>query len=219
MFLTLLKDESAEVRLPLLKNLEDLNKVIGVESLSHNLVPAITQLAAEKKWRVRMTIIEHFPILAKIMGESAFTERFGAMCLSWLDDNVFAIREASMRNLQQLTMVLGSKWAEKSMLPKLLGYQTHTNYLFRMTPLFAVPCLVPHLSQTCVEKTVVPFLLNQVADRVANIRFNVAKGLKVVAPYVKNPSLQSAITKALAQLSSDSDADVKYFSSKYEVMA
>lgn len=92
MFLTLLKDESAEVRLPLLKNLEDLNKVIGVESLSHNLVPAITQLASEKKWRVRLTIIEHFPILAKIMGESAFTERFGNMCLSWLDDNVFAIR-------------------------------------------------------------------------------------------------------------------------------
>jgi serine/threonine-protein phosphatase 2A regulatory subunit A len=30
MFLTLLKDESAEVRLPLLKNLEDLNRVMHV---------------------------------------------------------------------------------------------------------------------------------------------------------------------------------------------
>lgn len=124
-----------------------------------------------------------------------------------------------MRNLQQLTMVLGSKWAEKSLLPKLLAYQTHTNYLFRMTPLFSVPLLVPYLSQSCVEKTVVPFLLNQVADRVANIRFNVAKGLKVTAPYVKNPSLQSAVSKALAQLASDSDADVKYYSSKYNAMS
>jgi serine/threonine-protein phosphatase 2A regulatory subunit A len=92
MFLILLKDEHADVRLPLLKNLEDLHKAIGVDALSHNLVPAITQLAAEKKWRVRLTIIEYFPILAKIMGETSFTEKFGVMCLSWLDDNVFAIR-------------------------------------------------------------------------------------------------------------------------------
>ncbi len=121
-----------------------------------------------------------------------------------------------MKNLQQLSAVLGTKWAEKSVLPKLLAYQTHTNYLFRMTPLFAVPLLAPQLSQTCIEKTVVPFLLNQVADRVANIRFNVAKGLKVVSPYVKSPSLHSAITKALSQLATDSDADVKYFSSRCE---
>lgn len=39
-----------------------------------------------------MAIIELFPILAKIMGEAAFSERFSPMCLSWLDDNVFAIR-------------------------------------------------------------------------------------------------------------------------------
>jgi serine/threonine-protein phosphatase 2A regulatory subunit A len=33
-FLTLLRDESAEVRLGLFKRLEDLNKVIGIENLS-----------------------------------------------------------------------------------------------------------------------------------------------------------------------------------------
>ncbi len=92
LFLTLLKDENADVRLPLLRNIEDLNKVIGVETLSLSLVPAINQLAAEKKWRTRLTIIEYFPLLAKIMGEASFNERFGPMCLSWLDDNVFAIR-------------------------------------------------------------------------------------------------------------------------------
>jgi serine/threonine-protein phosphatase 2A regulatory subunit A len=124
-----------------------------------------------------------------------------------------------MRNLQQLTMVLGAKWAEKNIMPKLLGYQMHTNYLFRMIPLFAVPMLVPLLTQTYVEKTVVPFFLNQITDKVPNIRFNVAKGLKVIAPYVKNASLQSAITKALTQLTSDPDLEVKYFSSKYEVPA
>lgn len=40
-FLTLIKDENADVKLPLLKNLEDLNKVIGIETISVTLVPAI----------------------------------------------------------------------------------------------------------------------------------------------------------------------------------
>jgi serine/threonine-protein phosphatase 2A regulatory subunit A len=97
--------------------LEDLNRVIGIETLSHSLVPAINQLASEKKWRVRMTIIEYFPILAKIMGETAFNDRFGPMCLSWLDDNVFAIREAAMKNLQQLTQVFRLEMAREKSLP------------------------------------------------------------------------------------------------------
>ena len=216
MFLTLLKDESAEVRLPLFKNLEDLNKVVGIETLSHSLIPAINQLTGDKKWRVRMTVMEYFPILAKIMGETLFQERFGTLCLSWLDDNVFAVRECAMKNIKELTAVLGSKWAEKYALPKLLSYQMHANYLFRMTPLFAIPMLAPYMSQTSIEKTIVPFILNQIADKVPNIRFNVAKGLKTIAPFVKNASLQSAIGKALGQLAVDTDADVKYYSTKYE---
>jgi len=216
MFVALLKDEVADVRLPLLKNLEDLNKVIGIESVSHSLVPAINQLASDKKWRVRITVMEYFPILAKIMGEQLFQDRFGSMCLSWLDDNVFAVRESAMKNVKELTVILGSKWAEKYVLPKLTSYQMHANYLFRMTPLFAIPMLVPHLSQPAVEKTVVPFILNQIADKVPNIRFNVAKDLKQILPFVKNSSLQSAISKALTQLGADVDADVKYYSTKYE---
>lgn len=166
-----------------------------------------------------MTIIEFFPILAKIMGEGSFNEKFGSMCLSWLDDNVFAIRESTMKILQQLTIILGTKWAEKNVLPKLLSYQMHTNYLFRMTPLFCLPLLAPHLSQECVEKTIVPFILNQVADKVPNIRFNIARALKLIAPYVKNSGLSSAISKALNQLSMDQDPDVKYNAAKSTIIA
>ncbi len=124
-------------------------------------------------------------------------------------------REAAIKNLKELTGVLGSKWAEKTVIPKLFAYQTNTNYLFRLMPLFALPKLVPELSQDSVEKVVVPFLLNQTGDKVPNIRFNIAKALRAISPYVKSPSLQSAIAKALSQLAADSDQDVRYYSSKY----
>jgi serine/threonine-protein phosphatase 2A regulatory subunit A len=87
-----------------------------------------------------------------------------------------------------------------------------------MIPLLT-PQLVPYLSTEAVEKTVIPFLLNQVTDKVANIRFNIAKALKAIVPYVKSSTLQAAITKGLAQLAADSDPDVRYYSSKYTTTA
>ena len=67
-FLTLLRDESPEVRLNLFKGLEEFNKVIGVETLAQSLVPAINELATDKNWRTRLTIIEKFPVLARQLG-------------------------------------------------------------------------------------------------------------------------------------------------------
>lgn len=213
-FLTLIKDASADVRLPLLRNLEELNKVIGVENISDSLTGAINQLANDKKWRVRMTVIDYSIIMAKIMGEKLFQEKFGNLCLSWLDDNVYAIREAALKNLKEITAILGSKWAEKYVLPKLFSYQSRSNYLFRMNPLFAISLIAPLLSQEVLEEKVMPFVLNQMADKVPNIRFNVGKCLKVMIPLIKNESLKSAAMKALTQLGSDPDFDVRYFSAK-----
>ncbi len=116
--------------------------------------------------------------------------------------------------MQQLAAVLGGKWAEKHVLPKLLAYQVHNNYLFRLIPYFALPPLLPHLSPECVEKVVAPFLLEGVKDKVPNVRFNVAKALKAAGTCVKTAPTQSAFTKALAQLAADPDSDVRYFAAK-----
>lgn len=44
--------------------------MIGVELLSQSLLPAIVDLAEDSKWRVRMAIIEHIPLLAQQLGPS-----------------------------------------------------------------------------------------------------------------------------------------------------
>jgi len=57
-FLTLLKDESSEVRLNLFKNLDDLSQVIGIEELENSLIPSLEELAKEKNWRLKLQVIE-----------------------------------------------------------------------------------------------------------------------------------------------------------------
>lgn len=60
--------EAAQVRLNIISTLHLASNVIGTDQLSHSLLPAITELAHDRQWRVRMAIIEHMPLLAAQLG-------------------------------------------------------------------------------------------------------------------------------------------------------
>lgn len=112
--------------------------MIGIELLSQSLLPAIVQLAEDKQWRVRLAIIEYVPLLASQLGQQFFDEKLSSLCMSWLGDTVFSIREASTQNLKKLTEVFGVDWASEMIVPKVMMMGQHPNYLYRMTTCFAV---------------------------------------------------------------------------------
>lgn len=96
------------------------------------------QLAEDKQWRVRLAIIEYIPLLASQLGVKFFDEQLSELCMGWLGDTVFSIREAATQNLRKLTEVFGVDWAKGSIIPKVMGMGQHTNYLYRMTTCFAI---------------------------------------------------------------------------------
>lgn len=51
-------------------------------------------------------------------------------------------------------------------------------------------------------------------DNVANVRFNVAKTLQRIGPYLEPTALQSQVKPILDKLNTDTDVDVKYFASE-----
>lgn len=112
--------------------------MIGIELLSQSLLPAIVQLAEDKQWRVRLAIIEYIPLLAKQLGVEFFDEKLGNLCMSWLGDTVFSIREAATQNLKKLTEVFGVEWARQTIIPKVMAMGKQTNYLYRMTTCTAI---------------------------------------------------------------------------------
>lgn len=155
LFLHLLKDEFPEVRLNIISKLELVNSggdffwanqcsfnqifaVIGIELLSQSLLPAIVELAEDKQWRVRQAIIEYIPLLATQLGQIFFDEQLGNLCMGWLADHVYSIREAATINLQKLTEVFGVEWARQTIIPKVVAMSTHPSYLFRMTTVLAI---------------------------------------------------------------------------------
>merc|ERR1711991_703135 len=99
------------VRLNVIGKLEKINKVIGIELLSQSLLPAIVELAEDRQWRVRLAIIEYVPILAQELGQSFFNDKLLGLCMTWLSDSVYSIRDAAINNLKKLTVVFGVPWA------------------------------------------------------------------------------------------------------------
>ncbi len=87
---------------------------------------------------MRLAIIEYVPLLASQLGVKFFDEELSSLCMSWLGDTVFSIREASNQNLKKLTEVFGVEWANEAIVPKVVNMGQHPNYLYRMTTCFAV---------------------------------------------------------------------------------
>jgi serine/threonine-protein phosphatase 2A regulatory subunit A len=96
------------------------------------------QLAEDKQWRVRLAIIEYIPLLASQLGVQFFDEKLSNLCMGWLGDTVFSIREAATHNLKKLTEVFGVEWASEAIIPKVMAMGNHPNYLYRMTTCFAI---------------------------------------------------------------------------------
>jgi serine/threonine-protein phosphatase 2A regulatory subunit A len=88
-------------------------------------------------------VAEQFPMLAKKLGESFFNDKLNTICLDWLKDPIFSIREVAIINIKELCIIFGPQWSLKHVLPPLMDLHKELNYLHRMTPLFAISKLAP----------------------------------------------------------------------------
>jgi len=189
--------------------LDDLTKVIDLESLSSSLLPALNELAVDKNWRTRAAIVEFLPFFAQKMGEGFLNDKFSKILIDWLSDRIYGVRESAIRCIRSLIDILGSQWAEKQFFPKIIPFQSNPNYLHRMTLLFIIQQVGTLLSPDALSKTITPILIPMSKDPVANVRMNVAKALKIVIPRIKDKSGEIC-RKALVQLQEDADPDVKH---------
>jgi serine/threonine-protein phosphatase 2A regulatory subunit A len=216
MLLELLRDESSDVRLNIISNLDTINGVVGVELLSQSLLPAIVDLAEDVKWRVRFAIIELIPRVAEQLGCDFFNEKLNNLCMVWMGDDVYSIRRAAANNLFKLTVLFGEEWAKEHIFPRIERMHTHTNYLHRMTSLYSMQVLVKALTVPTLEASIVPLILQMVTDTVPNVRLTVARTLKdivaVCGGNMRESYLNSCIVPALKTLSADPDRDVRFYS-------
>ncbi|CAN8076215.1 unnamed protein product [Agarophyton chilense] len=215
--LALLKDEYPEVRLNVITHLDKVSFIMSIEKLSGELLPAIVDLAEDKNWRVRLAIIERIPLLARQLGKDFFEEnkKLGDLCISWLTDCVFSIREAAIKNLRAMTEIFGLEWAKEHIVFQVMRmYEKSGNYLLRMTALHAIGVLAEVLGPETVEETFLPIVTERASkDPVPNVRFCSAKTLNRIIPFVREDVRETKIRPCLISMtdSTEKDQDVTYF--------
>jgi serine/threonine-protein phosphatase 2A regulatory subunit A len=57
--------------------------------------------------------------------------------MTWLGDEVFSVREAAVHNIAKLILLYGSDWARGHIVPRIKDLTSNSNYLHRMTSLYA----------------------------------------------------------------------------------
>merc|ERR550534_2419791 len=127
------------------------------------------ELAEDPKWRVRLAIIEYMPLLAGQLGVQFFDEKLSTLCMSWLVDHVYAIREAAATNLKKLVEKFGFEWAQKNVIPKVLAMSKDANYLHRMTTLFTINTVAEACGPDVTAKLILPVVIGLANDNVANV--------------------------------------------------
>jgi len=212
--LLLLRDTSSEVRLNVISSLGSLNKVIGVDLFAPSLLPAILDLAGDSKWRIRLAIMQHIPLLANQLGKDFFSEKLTDLCVGWLGDDISTIRTSAAENLKELTNIFGSEWAIEYLVPPLNEVRKHPSYLRRLIALQAFVSMSTVMEPAIARTEILPLVLQMTTDNVANIRFNVAKGLKTMAPICGAAVIDSQIRPVLSFLAEDADRDVRFFAKK-----
>lgn len=88
---------------------------------------------------------------------------------------------------------MGAKWLEKLAIPKILSFQRDTNYLYRLTTLFAITKLAEFLPTESFQRVIIPAIVVMASDKVPNVRMNVAKTLKECRKYVKDKDVNVSI--------------------------
>lgn len=69
------------------------------------------------------------PALAGQLGQEFFDQKLRGLCMGWLNDHVYAIREAATLNMKKLVEKFGSAWAEQAIIPMILVMARNKNYL------------------------------------------------------------------------------------------
>merc|ERR550519_1838186 len=154
------------------------------------------------------------PLLAGQLGVDFFDEKLNSLCMTWLIDHVFAIREAATNNLKKLVEKFGTEWAQQTVIPKVVALSRDQNYLHRLTCLFCINVLAEAVGPDITERLLLPTVLAMAADNVANVRFNVAKTLQTIMPQLPASAMQSQVKPTIEKLNGDSDFDVRYYASE-----
>ncbi|EDQ91727.1 uncharacterized protein MONBRDRAFT_14476, partial [Monosiga brevicollis MX1] len=129
---------------------------------------------------------------------------------------VYAVRRAAIDCLCKLTKEFGSQWCSKAIMGPLKELAQDSHFSHRLTSLFACADLSGVCEPVVCKEKILPMVLPLAADKIPNIRINVAKTLETLLTSMGSDAstVDAAMRPTLEKLVADQDVDVRYFADR-----
>ena len=214
LFNTLINDENLDIRINLINNLCQLSDIFEPTTILDKIIPSILEISSNKSWRIRTKIINIIQIIAtKLYIQNTFIHYILNICLNFLTDHVYAIREAGCKLLCNIYKNVKDSEFERRLIEKLNEMSNSSNYLIRNTCGMFIKYFIEKINDKIYfdffEKKLINIVYKLTVDKISNVRITCA----IIFNKVKNSSFKDRnnidkIKKCIEILKKDEDKDV-----------
>ena len=214
LFNTLINDENLDIRINLINNLCQLSDIFEPTTILDKIIPSIVEISSNKSWRIRTKIINIIQIIAtKLYIQNTFIQYILNICLNFLTDHVYAIREAGCKLLCNIYKNVKDSEFERRLIEKLNEMSNSSNYLIRNTCGMFIKYFIEKINDKIYfdffEKKLINIVFKLTVDKISNVRITCA----IIFNKVKNSSFKDRnnidkIKKCIEILKKDEDKDV-----------
>lgn len=209
-FIQILHDNDYEACTAVLNSLLTHIDEVNLPAIVSAILNVILEISGQTKWRVKVVIVKLIPHFARVLGLDDFMAKLFPLLKSWLADDIFSVREAVVSQLPTLVQLFGPNWTLNHLIPAILTFQNHQNYLIREMLLHCVSKLQGSITQQVMIEQFFKPIVKMANDKVPNVKFMVAKTLLLFIGG-NDPKVTLQVQNCLRTLASDPDTDVKYY--------
>jgi len=208
-FLDLIKDEDHDIRMVIIKNLDKLNEVVNIDNFVQGIIPSLVEISDNSNWRVRAQVEETVPVFARIVNRKLFLDNIMPICIKWLTDPVYAIRQRACKIMKRLYDIFKGEDFEKKLLNKISSMAKSDSYLLRITVVLLIrEFLIDEYELDFMEKKLFPYISKLSDDKIPNVRQACSVVIKKLVRLSKNKDVVKECKSIIDELKKDKDLEV-----------
>ena len=214
-FNILLNDDNLDIKINIIQNIAELSQTMDLNNFIEKIIPSIISIAQNKSWRLRNKIIN---IIPSLVNQNFFMNDIFPICLNYLTDHVYAIRESGSKLLCNIYIDIYKNkenlMYEKKLNEKLDNMINLSNYLMRNTCLIFIKFFCEKIEDKIYfnffEKNLINYVYKLSNDKISNVRLNCGFIFNKIKNYEFNDKMhKDKIKKWIAILKNDEDKDVR----------
>ena len=214
-FNILLNDDNLDIKINIIQNIAELSQTMDLNNFIEKIIPSIISIAQNKSWRLRNKIIN---IIPSLVNQNFFMNDIFPICLNYLTDHVYAIRESGSKLLCNIYIDIYKNkenlMYEKKLNEKLDNMINLSNYLMRNTCLIFIKFFCEKIEDKIYfnffEKNLINYVYKLSNDKISNVRLNCGFIFNKIKNYEFNDKMhKDKIKKWIGILKNDEDKDVR----------